>query len=292
MTLMGSNSKDVVDGDGEVQTPTKRGGDLHGDFHVTRDIAGFVLTEGRYAPAKMIARHDHELASVTIVLAGGYEEGFGRRSRRGEPGVVIVHPEGEHHEEVHDPVHAKLLTIEIGAEYVQTLKPAIGAFDEGWHRTDYAVAALAYRLCAEISRSDDTSALVVEGAILEILAILDNIRLAETRSASWLPRVRDLLAAEFHRPPTMTQLSELAGVHPVHLARAFRRRFGCSVGAYVRRLQVGKAAIMLEDQAHPLSSVAYETGFADQSHMTRLVRAETGLTPGAWRRRRTAVQQQ
>jgi AraC family transcriptional regulator len=292
MTLMGSNSKEVVDVHGEVQTPTKCAGDLHSDFHIQREIAGFVLTEGRYAPAKMIARHDHELASVTIVLAGGYQEGFGRRSRLCEPGAVIVHPEGEHHQEVHDPVHVKLLTIEIGAGYVQTLRPAIGTFDEAWHRTDYAVAALAYRLCAEVSRSDDMSALLIESAILEILAILDNTRLAETCSASWLPRVRDLLAAEFHRPPTMTQMSELAGVHPVHLARAFRRRFGCSVGAYVRRLQVGKAAIMLEDQTYTLSSVAHETGFSDQSHMTRLLRAETGLTPGAWRRRRTAVQQQ
>ncbi len=291
MTVQGNTSTHVVDVDGEVQTPTKRGGDLHGDLHIRRDIAGFILTEGHYAPAKVIDRHDHELASVTIVLAGGYEEGFGRKSRRGEPGVVIVHPEGEHHTEVHDPVPAKLLTIEIGAGYAQTLTPAIGAFDDAWHRTDYAVAALAYRLCAEMSRRDDTSALVGESAILEMLAILDNIRLAETCSAAWLARVRDLLVAECHRPPTMTQLSELAGVHPVHLARAFRRRFGCSVGAYVRRLQVGKAALRLEDRAHPLSSVAYETGFADQSHMTRLVRAETGLTPGAWRRRRTAVDQ-
>ena len=218
MTLQRNNSAQVVDVEGEVQTPAKRGGDLHGDLHIQRDIAGFILTEGHYAPAKVIDRHDHELASVTIVLSGGYEEGFGRKSRRGEPGVVIVHPEGEHHKEVHDPVHATLLTIEIGAGYVQTLKPAIRTFDEAWHRTDYAVAALAYRLRAEISRRDDTSALVAESAILEMLAILDNISLAETCSASWLPRVRDLLAAEFHRPPTMTQLSELAGVHPVHLA--------------------------------------------------------------------------
>ncbi|MGH9823856.1 MAG: helix-turn-helix domain-containing protein, partial [Blastocatellia bacterium] len=33
-----------------------------------------------------------------------------------------------------------------------------------------------------------------------------------------------------------------------------------------------------------LSTVAAETGFADQAHMCRWIRRITGATPGAWRR--------
>jgi len=264
---------------------TDRDTGLHSDACVTRAVGGFVVTEGSYSPARTIGWHDHEWASVCVVLTGGYDEAFGRRHRRCDPGAVIVHPEGEHHEEVHDPIHSRLLTIEVPSHHLRELKPAIRAFDDAWHRMDYGVSAYAYRLCAEIPHSDDASALVMESAILEILAALDGARLAQTHGAGWLSQVRDRLEAEYPTPPTMQALSRQAGVHPVHLARAFRRRFGCSVGEYVRRLQVGRAVLRLEDRAQAISDIAYASGFADQSHMTRRVLAETGLTPGAWRRR-------
>ena len=264
---------------------TDRDTGLHSDTRVTRAVGGFLVTEGSYSPARTIGRHDHEWASVCVVLTGGYDEAFGRRHRRCDPGAVIVHPEGEHHAEVHDPIRSRLLTIEVPSDPLRELKPAVRALDEAWHRTDYGLSAFAYRLCAEINARDEASALVMEAAIFEILAAMDGARLAQTHTAGWLLQVRDRLEAEYPAPPTMQALSRQAGVHPVHLARAFRRRFGCSVGEYVRRLQVGRAVLLLEDQAQPISDIAYASGFADQSHMTRRVLAQTGLTPGAWRRR-------
>jgi AraC family transcriptional regulator len=267
-------------------------GDLHGNLQTLRRVAGFVVSEGGYPPGMRIRRHDHAHASLCIVLAGGYDEGFGvtGRSRRAKPGMVIVHPEGEHHQETHDPVATKLLTIEIEADFLQTLRPAFRVMDDAWHRTDFVIAALAYRLRCEIARDDGVSALVVESSILEMLAALDRVGPAESGNAAWLQRVREQMEAEFQNPPTMRVLATLAGVHPVYLARAFRRRYGCSVGSYVRRLQVGKAVVTMEDPSVPLSVVAMDAGFADQSHMTRRVLDQTGLTPGAWRRRRTASQ--
>jgi AraC-like DNA-binding protein len=202
--------------------------------------------------------------------------------------VVIVHPEGEHHEETHDAVATRLLTVEIETDALQAIRPQIRALDDAWHRTDYLVAALAYRLRCEIARDDGVSALVVESWILEMMSALERVRPMRSGNPGWLLRVRELLEAESQDPPTMGQLSTLAGVHPVYLARAFRQRYGCSVGAYVRRLQVGRAAVMLENPSTPLSRVAADAGFADQSHMTRRVADQTGLTPGAWRRRGAA----
>ena len=102
--------------------------------------------------------------------------------------------------------------------------------------------------------------------------------------ARWLLQVRDYLDANATEAPCLAHLSQVAGVHPVHLARAFRQTFGCSIGAYVRRLQVGRAMILLESDVMSLSAIAYEAGFSDQSHMTRLVHKHTGMTPGAWRK--------
>jgi len=120
--------------------------------------------------------------------------------------------------------------------------------------------------------------------VLDLLGALDCSGSHKADCARWLDRVRERLEDVDEPAPSIAELSALAGVHPVHMARAFRRRFGCSIGAFARRIQVGKALILFEDSTIDLCAAAYDTGFADQSHMTRLVRAHTGQTPGAWRR--------
>jgi AraC family transcriptional regulator len=72
-------------------------------------------------------------------------------------------------------------------------------------------------------------------------------------------------------------------VHPATLARAYRRRFGCSIGERVRALRVEHAARRLLETTEPLSTIAVGTGFYDQSHFTNAFRRQLGVTPAAYR---------
>ena len=76
-------------------------------------------------------------------------------------------------------------------------------------------------------------------------------------------------------------LAREAGVHPMHLTRAFRAHFGCSVGDYQLRLRLDRARVMLLRTDLAIASVAAETGFADQSHLSRHFTRRYGVTPGA-----------
>ncbi|HET6701301.1 MAG TPA: helix-turn-helix transcriptional regulator, partial [Gemmatimonadaceae bacterium] len=78
------------------------------------------------------------------------------------------------------------------------------------------------------------------------------------------------------------EIAARAGVHPVYLARRFRRFFGSSVVSYLQRGRVTRAADLIASSSLPLSTVAFEAGFADQSHLNRSFRAGTGFTPGAY----------
>jgi AraC family transcriptional regulator len=96
--------------------------------------------------------------------------------------------------------------------------------------------------------------------------------------------VRDRIHDEF---PTRACVGELANefdVHPVYLARAFRARYGCTITQYSHRLRVYSAADRIASTRLPLASVATGAGFADQSHLSRLFKRETGLTPASFRR--------
>src|SRR3546814_17031619 len=72
---------------------------------------------------------------------------------------------------------------------------------------------------------------------------------------------------------------ETAGVHPVHLAREFHRRFGCTVGHYIRQRRIEFACHRLTASRDPLFEVAVEAGFSDQSHLTKPFRRLVGLPP-------------
>jgi AraC-like DNA-binding protein len=65
------------------------------------------------------------------------------------------------------------------------------------------------------------------------------------------------------------------------IARQFRWAFGTSPDRYrtMRRLELARTAI---ESGHSLARAAAETGFADQSHMTRQFKRTYGLTPARW----------
>src|SRR5262249_7883642 len=99
----------------------------------------------------------------------------------------------------------------------------------------------------------------------------------------WLSRARDLLEARPAARLTLAEIAAAVDVHPVHLARAFRRRYGCSVGAYPRPLRLDLAARALSSGDAPVSEIALAAGFSDQSHFSRTFKRTTGLTPAEFR---------
>jgi AraC family transcriptional regulator len=66
----------------------------------------------------------------------------------------------------------------------------------------------------------------------------------------------------------------------------FRRYYHSSVGSYVRGLRLEWAVRELERDDRPVSAIAAEAGFSDQSHFTRECARRYGFTPAAHRRRR------
>jgi AraC-like DNA-binding protein len=67
------------------------------------------------------------------------------------------------------------------------------------------------------------------------------------------------------------------------VARAFRAENGVSIDWYRRRRQIDRAWTLLADPARKLSDIAATSGFADQSHMTRVFVREIGETPARLR---------
>ena len=169
----------------------------------------------------------------------------------------------------------KVLSISIAPE---RWKSIAGAVALGERAVTVGANALATRLVKELQHWEPSSPLVAEAVCLELMACVARIRDDKT-APRWLSIAREMLRDS---DPTVGELAAACGVHPVHFARTFRRFFGCSPGAYVRRARVERAAAMLRGRLS-LSDVALRCGFADQSHMTHAFRSILGITPRALR---------
>lgn len=107
--------------------------------------------------------------------------------------------------------------------------------------------------------------------------------LGKARSAN-LARVKDYLRAHYQRDITVSELAAVAGLSRAHLTRAFNAAFHCPPHVYLNALRIARAQALI-GRGMPLSTVALECGFADQSHLARRFKGSTGVTPSAWRHR-------
>jgi AraC family transcriptional regulator len=155
-------------------------------------------------------------------------------------------------------------------------------FDSSLHEGD--LAWLAMRLYREHKLADACSMLTIEGIVLEMLAIVGRMRdHKECHQPPWLARAIELVNEEFRTNLKVQDIANEIGVHPFHLSRVFRTVHRQTIGEYVQKLRVTYACKQLALPENDLATVALSSGFADQSHFTRVFKAVTGITPGAFR---------
>jgi AraC family transcriptional regulator len=105
----------------------------------------------------------------------------------------------------------------------------------------------------------------------------------ETPTGTSELRAEELLRETYCQPWSLSDVARSVGVHPAHLGRSFRARFGCTVGEFVRYLRVLHVARELRDTEKPIAQIAVEAGFADQSHCTRVFHKLIAETPARFR---------
>ena len=67
------------------------------------------------------------------------------------------------------------------------------------------------------------------------------------------------------------------------LKTAFRARYGAPVDTYLRRCRVDAACRLLRETSHSVGEIAQMVGYDSQSRFSAVFRAQTGLTPSAYR---------
>lgn len=251
----------------------------------SREVAGLILTEKVHPMGERTPPHAHAQPYLCLVIEGTWEEQFDGGARRCAPRTVIYHPPGEVHWDHFKTGQGRVFAIELDEGWRDRTGAAAPVLEEPRVFEAGAVHSAAFRIYDESRRRDDASGLVIEGLMLELLGVLARTRtgLSLGSAPAWLRRVEEIINDEFRTPPPLHRIAATVGVHPVHLARAFRTRHGCGVAEYVARLRVEHACVAMANRGRSLSDIAMEVGFFDQSHFTKAFRRITGATPARYR---------
>lgn len=234
-------------------------------------VGGFRVSALAFPPERQLPWHAHPLACVAVVVEGAVGKQFRTFGADARPGAVITMPAAEPHEDRFGREGATIVAVEAenGVAGVSCAP-------------DPEATLVARRIRRELAWPDAFTPLAVEGLALELTAIAGR-RGAPSPTDRWVERARAILRERFREPLTPADLADAVGVHRAHLARAFRARYGESLGEYVRRLRLEWAAAELAGTETPLAVLAVEAGFCDQSHFTRAFRRLYGVTPARFR---------
>ena len=236
--------------------------------------------ECSYQAESALPVHAHDYPQLTMVLRGGYWEQRSGTTMACKEGAVLFRPAGDSHSNRFSTEGAVCLNLLFRGEEFRRSTASPNS------PRRLLPSAAVYRIRREIRVNDDLSPLVLEEVARVLYATLferEGIRL-DSDAPAWLERIRELVQDTFHRPPSLDQLAAQAGRHPVHVARAFHRHYGSTIGEFIRQRRLEVACYHLATTEMPVSVIAHESAFADHSHLSRTMRRLLGVQPSGFRK--------
>lgn len=239
--------------------------------------------------------HSHDTYVFGVILSG--QESFNYRGCRhvAKAGdLVVLHPDELHDGKPLDDSYAYRcfypaveIVQDIASETTDRRVTGLPSFEQ----VVMADAGLARRL-ARLHRMMEYRApkLAVDTLFAEAMALLlrrhgklDGMARRVGNESGPIRRVREYIDAHAAQDITLSDLAAVAGFSRYHLVRAFRKELSLTPHAYLTGRRVARAKPLLAS-GRPLSEVALDCGYYDQSHFSRSFKAWTGVTPDQYRR--------
>jgi len=94
----------------------------------------------------------------------------------------------------------------------------------------------------------------------------------------------DYIDSHLGRPIALDEIAIRTGLSPSHFARKFRQSSGLSLHRFVNLRRTRAAIGRLQGVDTDLGRLSLDLGFCSQSHLTRVFREHTGMSPARFRR--------
>jgi AraC family transcriptional regulator len=212
----------------------------------------------------VLGTHRHREPYAALVLSGSYVETGPDGAWTCQAGDLVLHPPFHLHADRMSARGAKVLNF----VWPLAFPPALGM-------STYTVVRPQRPERIERSVQRDPLSALAE-------AVIEGEVCAPAAPSDWCSRIA--VALTNRTPSPVGLLARNEGISPEHASRAFRARYGVSPATFRAEQRLRDVLHLLVETCDALSDVASRAGYADQSHMSRAVKAVTGLSPQRLRR--------
>ena len=223
----------------------------------------------RYGHWEAHRAHCHEYSAISVLLTGEFQEELGGSEYDLTRPVLGWKPAGISHADRFGPQGAIFASIPVPEDCRASI-----SLSPGWHRLDtFSRIGPLVRLC--LGKGD---AAVREDAAIDLIGLTGQaIGPARAAAPPWLVQARERLRDD-PADARLGPLARQAGVHRVHLSRAFAEHYGLPPSVYRLRSMLARTLAAMDGKSRSLSDCAQRGAFADHSHAARTVKRATGLT--------------
>ncbi|WP_257168171.1 AraC family transcriptional regulator [Bradyrhizobium sp. SRS-191] len=160
-------------------------------------------------------------------------------------------------------------------------------------RTDSVVTNVAMALLPALTRPEQVSRIFLDHAWRALAAHLLKAygspdarpQMARGGLSPWQERrAKDMLLSDLNGNVTLPDLAQACRLSCSHFSHAFRRTVGCPPHQWLLSQRVERSKELMLNSDQPLSEIALNAGFADQSHFTRVFSRFVKTSPAAWKR--------
>lgn len=259
-------------------------GTFHGTSRTEIKTSSFAVAEVEDFNDSEVPSHTHENAHFLFVIRGEYEATVKDRKLLCTTSDILYYPAGTTHRDHFCTSNGRFLTISLNHETHEKWLKDIRFLDYSLNFEDREIISLGKRICRELRSPDEMSPLVLEGMSNELMVYTARSLDKFGKPPVWLKTASELIKDCCMQGITINQIAAEVGVHPLHLARTFRRFYNCSPGEYLRKSRIEFASNLLIYSNKTLVEIALFSGFSDQSQFSRSFKQHTGITPADFRR--------
>ena len=208
-----------------------------------------------------LPRHRHLRAYATVVLAGTFEESGYNGRIQATAGDVLIHPALDCHGNQMVSAGVKLIRLDWADD------SGIGGL---YHLDDVD----------ELAKAAEKD--VIEATHLLKRRLREKGLPSDGQKNDW----PDLLLADLaeNASTEIGTWAEANGLARETVSRGFAAVYGIAPSVLRAELRARSAWLRITRGSERLCTIAAETGFADQAHMTRWIHRITGAPPAVWRR--------
>lgn len=238
---------------------------------------GIAVVETEYNQKVYEGWHSHNNAHITLFLNGGTTEKRKNFSETLGPGSLLFYHSDELHLNQDTLFPSRNINIEIEENLLRELQMSESVLEKSIQNEAFT-KFLILKIFKETLSADAFSGDNITMLFSQLSGAQNHLDRFE-KSPFWVKGLTELLNDCWNENPNLQDLAQVLQVHPITISKHFPKYFGCTLGEYMRRIKINRSLALIQSPDSNLTEIAFQCGFADQSHFIRTFKNQTGFLP-------------